>query len=71
MIDHQKNGYVAQYMKSDDLAHGIHWVLDETDAEQLSKNCLKKVVQTYSQHAVAMRYIEVYNQALAFKNYNI
>lgn len=71
MIEHQKSGYVAQYMKSDDLAQGIHWILDEADAEQLSKNCQKKVVQTYSQHAVAMRYIEVYNQALAFKNYNI
>lgn len=29
MIDHQQNGYVANYRDTEDLASGIHWVLEE------------------------------------------
>lgn len=71
MIEHQKNGYLAKYKDADDLAAGIHWVLDEADRESLSKQCVQKVMSNYSQRSVAMKYIEVYNQALAFKHYKI
>lgn len=71
MIDHQKNGYVANYRDTNELAQGIHWVLEEADKELLSQACLQKVSHNYSQHAVALRYIEVYNQAMAFKNYKL
>ena len=53
------------------LAAGIHWVLDEADSQQTKEECLRKVSQCYSQHSVAMKYIEVYNQAIAFKRYKI
>ena len=71
MIEHQKNGYVANYRDVDDLAHGIHWVLEEADRKDLEKACLYKVSHQYSQHAVALRYIEVYNEAMAYKNYKL
>ena len=71
MIDHQKNGYVANFKDADDLAAGIHWVLDEADNEDLKKRCVQKVMSCYSQRSVAMKYVEVYNQALAFKNYKL
>ncbi len=67
MIDHQKNGYVANYRDAKDLAAGIHWVLLEADREDLKKACLQKVMHNYSQHAVALKYIEVYNQAMAYQ----
>ena len=67
-IDHKKNGYVAEYKNADDLAKGIHWVLDEADYQQLSKEAENKVSRCYSQQAVAMKYLEVYNQALAGRN---
>lgn len=69
-IDHKKNGYVAAYRDAEDLARGIRWVL-EADAEALSAHCLRKVAQNYSPSAVAMRYTEVYNQALAMKHYKL
>lgn len=47
------------------------WVLEEADRENLKKACLQKVMHNYSQHAVALKYVEVYNQAMAFKNYRI
>lgn len=71
MIDHQKNGYLAKYRDADDLAAGIHWALDEADKDAVAQNCLRKVSANYSQRTVAMKYIEVYNQAAAFKNYKI
>ena len=45
--------------------------MEEADAEVLKSNCLQKVAHNYSQHAVAMNYIEVYNQAMAYKNYSL
>ena len=71
MIDHRRNGYVAALGNSADLATGIHWVLRETDYALLSQQAVQKVLSTYSQRAVAMAYIEVYNQALAFKHYHL
>lgn len=71
MIDHKKNGYVAEYRNSDDLAKGMAWVLDGAGGCDLAAEAVRKVVRTYSQQVVAMKYIEVYNQALAFKHYRI
>lgn len=71
MIDHQRNGYLAKYKDADDLANGIRWVLDDADRKELSRQCLQKVNAKYSQRTVAMKYIEVYNHAAAFKNYKI
>ena len=70
-IDHEKNGYVAQYRDSSDLAKGIYWVMEEADRVALSESAVKKVASSYSQHLIALKYIEVYNHALAFKNYKI
>src|SRR5574344_924474 len=71
MIDHQKDGYVATFRDAADLANGIHWVLDSEQYDQLSSECVRKVTTSYSQQSVAMKYIEVYNEALAFKHYKI
>lgn len=71
MIDHKRNGYVATLRDPNDLADGIHWTLEEADYDALSKNAVSKVITCYSQHSVAMKYIEVYNQAIAFKRYKL
>ena len=70
-IDHLKNGYVAAYRDAADLAKGITWVLQEADYESLSQNAVHKVVQCYSQQSVAVRYLDVYQQVMAFKPYGL
>ena len=70
-IDHLKNGYVAAYRDAADLAKGITWVLQEADYESLSQQAIHKVSQCYSQQSVALKYLDVYQQALAFKNYGL
>jgi glycosyltransferase involved in cell wall biosynthesis len=70
-IDHRRNGYVADYRNAEDLARGIRWILIEADSEALSRNAVHKVVQNYSQQSVAMKYLDVYHQAMAFKHYRL
>lgn len=71
MIDHRLNGYVAAERDSRDLAEGIAWTLADENHTRLSLGAVEKVRRCYSHHSVAMRYIEVYNQAIASKNYQI
>ena len=70
-IDHKKNGYVAEYRNAEDLARGISWILNEADYRALSENAIHKVTHNYSQQSVAMKYLDVYHQAMAFKHYNL
>ena len=70
-IDHQKNGYVAAYRDAQDLARGIHWILQEADYDSLSKAAVAKVSRCYSQQSVALKYTEVYNEAIAQKHYKL
>ena len=69
MIDHKKNGYVAACRQSDDLAKGLRWVLLEADKESLHQQALHKVSLNYSQSRVALRYVEVYHQVIAQKQF--
>ena len=68
MIDHQENGYVANFRDAADLAKGIHYVLDEADQAALSSNCLQKVAHNYSQQSVAKKYIEVYDKIFSYND---
>ncbi|MBR6182503.1 MAG: glycosyltransferase family 4 protein [Prevotella sp.] len=70
-IEHKKTGYVAEYRNAKDLKEGIRWVLAEADCEALSAAAMKKVATSFSQDGVALKYIEVYNHAMAFKHYGI
>ncbi|MBO4719650.1 MAG: glycosyltransferase family 4 protein [Prevotella sp.] len=70
-IDHLRNGYVAAYRDAADLAKGIDWVLQEADYDTLSQNAVHKVAQNYSQQSVAFKYLDVYQQAMAFKPYGL
>ena len=70
-IDHRENGYVADYRSAEDLARGIRWVLGEADYEALCSHAAHKVAQHYSQQRVAIRYLDVYQQAMAFKHYKL
>lgn len=62
MIDHLHNGYVAQYKSAEDFANGIHWVLTEKDYAELSAQACRKAVASYSESAIAQKYINIYNQ---------
>ncbi len=71
MIEHRKNGYVAVYKNAEDLAEGIRWTLAEADRASLSEAAVSKVKTTYSQQAVVSKYIDLYEEAMAERNYRL
>lgn len=62
MIDHEENGYIAQYKSANDFANGIYWLLANKDKESLSKNAILKVTKTYNEEKVANEYINLYKK---------
>lgn len=63
MIEHQVNGYLAEYQSAADLANGIQWVLAEKST-RLSLNSRKKVTENFSNEIVAEQYITLYKSLL-------
>lgn len=60
MIDHEENGYVAEYKNATSLAEGIRYVTANANALRLSEAARTKVLRCYSESAVAKRYMEIY-----------
>lgn len=68
VVEHQKNGYLAKPYESEDLAHGIAWVLsDEVRHHNLSLQARRKVETDFAIDKVAESYIRLYNSALEEK----
>lgn len=65
MIDHEKNGYLAKPVDSQDLADGIKWVLDAPNYDQLCNNAREKVLRHFDSKVVVRQYIELYKEILA------
>lgn len=64
MIDHKINGYVANYKDAGDLASGINWILNMSERKNLSKACLMKVNERYTEAIVAKQYVRLYENLL-------
>jgi len=62
MIDHLHNGYVAEYRSAEDFANGILWTLDEDEYPTLSEEARRKAVGSYSENAIARKYMDIYNK---------
>lgn len=67
MIDHGKNGYVAETRNADDLAEGICFALNPEHHEDLSSQAVHKVLSTYGETNVASKYISLYNRLIDSK----
>lgn len=66
MIKHQQNGYLAKPFDSNDLAHGIEWIIDnETRHKKISSFARKMVVNTFDSKKVAKQYIKLYHETIA------
>ncbi|MDO5523584.1 MAG: glycosyltransferase family 4 protein, partial [Bacteroidia bacterium] len=60
MITHRKNGYVAEYKNTKDLADGLLWTLFKADYEALAANAREKALAEYAQEKIANRYLKLY-----------
>ncbi len=64
MIDHKKNGYLANENDISDLAGGIDWVLNYKDYEKLQLNARQKVEVYFELKKVARQYLELYHSII-------
>jgi glycosyltransferase involved in cell wall biosynthesis len=64
MIEHKKNGYLAKPFDSNDLAHGIEWVLNADNYDELCHNAREKVLREFDSVVVAKKYVELYEEVL-------
>ncbi len=64
MIDHQKNGYLADPFNSDDLASGIHWVLENDNWNAVSQKAVGKVREEFDIRLTARNYLNMYERIL-------
>ena len=62
MIDHMKDGYLAQAKDSADLARGIKWLLCEADNADVTMRNRAAAVENYSEGRVAERYLNLYKK---------
>ncbi len=61
MIEHQKNGYLAQPLDVNDLAKGIDWILAAANRRsELSRQARQKVLTEFSAEKVAAKYKQLY-----------
>jgi glycosyltransferase involved in cell wall biosynthesis len=68
MINHQSNGYLAEYRSVGSLATGIQWVLENNGEGKLSKNAREKVLERYAENVVASQYETLYKSLLKGKS---
>ncbi len=67
MIEHKKNGYLAEPFSIQEVANGLVWILKDNEANKnLSLQAREKVVESFTFQKVANRYKDVYD--LAFKS---
>ena len=64
LIEHQVNGYLADYLSVDSLADGIDWAIH---ARLQPQDMKKRVVRKYAESVVANKYIQLYQQLVKEK----
>lgn len=64
MIDHKKNGYLAEYKSVDDLTRGIEWVLENSYYGKLCQNAREKVVKNFDLKVITGKYKNLYEKIL-------
>ncbi|AFZ32188.1 glycosyl transferase group 1 [Gloeocapsa sp. PCC 7428] len=63
MIEHQKNGYLAQSIDGKDLAQGITWVLEDSERYRYLSNCArKKVEEKFTLEIQVKHYLNLFNK---------
>ena len=64
MVQHEYNGYLAQYCSSEGFADGMEWIIGYPDKNKLNQQARQMVMGHFSEEVIAKKYIEVYNQLL-------
>lgn len=64
IVEHKKNGYLAEGLNARDLANGINWVLENSFKNALDINSRKRVEFLFSEKVIMKKYLNIYNNLL-------
>lgn len=64
MVQHQQNGYLAEYRSSKSFAEGMEWVINHTDQAALQQQAREAVMNKYAENLIAEKHISLYQQVL-------
>jgi glycosyltransferase involved in cell wall biosynthesis len=68
IVDHKKNGYIANHCDAEDLAKGITWILEDKERHQiLCFNACQKAKQEFTLKVQAQCYLSLFNEVLSKK----
>lgn len=65
IVSHRVTGYKAVPFDAKDLAAGIRWVLDNSDAQCLGENSVRRAVAEFGKGNVARRYVTLYEEMIS------
>lgn len=68
MIDHAKNGYLAEYKNSEQLAEGINWCLENNKEGKLSGEAIKTIQSKFSYSVIGKQFEVFYKNILNAQN---
>ncbi|MBS1532628.1 MAG: glycosyltransferase family 4 protein [Bacteroidetes bacterium] len=64
MVDHEQNGYLAEYRSSESFTDGMQWIINHPDRGKLQENARQTVMEKFSEEIIAKKYVEVYKNVL-------
>jgi glycosyltransferase involved in cell wall biosynthesis len=64
MIEHKKDGYLAEHRSSGDLAAGMKWLLDHPDYDAVSVQARQSALERFSMERSAGSYLRVYEKLM-------
>ena len=68
IIDHKKNGYLAEYANYQDLAEGIMWVYDHNRNNCIGELACSSVSEKFSEKKIAHEFIRIYENGKVGEN---
>lgn len=63
MIEHKKNGYLAEPRNAEDFAEGIKFILENSLINELKTNACRFALSKYGETNIAAKYIAAYERA--------
>jgi glycosyltransferase involved in cell wall biosynthesis len=64
MVQHQYNGYLADYRSAESFADGMEWVINYAGKEQLQQQARQIVIDKFAENVIADKHIELYDKLL-------
>ena len=70
MVQHEYNGYLAEYRSAVSFTDGMEWIIKHPERELLNRQARQTVMENFSEAVIAGKHIDLYNRVLNALNYD-